>query len=479
MSISAVEPIVHERPTPPLLTSAFEGLKREHGFESLRVEGQLPEDLRGMAIRNGPAVFDAGVDPHWFDGVGGVAAVTIAQGEARGAVKLVHSPSADHDRGRSKPRYAGFGQSMSRLQKLRALFGGRSVRNLANVNVLSWRDRLFALYEAALPVELDPFTLDSMGESDLDGVVRGAWNAHPKYVPARRTTYQFGLRIGRRCFLDIDALPDAGSPRRLTSVRVPGVLEVHDFFATEHHLVFLITPFRSSSLELIRVGAFAPALRRREGEPTRVLVVPIDEPGAVLELETEPFFFWHGFNAYEHGDTLVLDFIRYDDFHENNRWICETAAGRDAGEQGSMVCRGIIEPRARRVRFETLARRQCEFPVTNERVHAREHRFGWSAGFAPEHDGRGWYDRLLRHEVRTGEIRDIDPGPNVAVGEPILVPRSNAEDDVWLMSFARDLDAGASFLGVWDGKSMDAEPIARVWFDQLLPPALHGRWIAR
>ncbi len=48
----------------------FENVSREHDFESLTVEGEIPAHLRGLLVRNGPGIFDIGETSvgHWFDG---------------------------------------------------------------------------------------------------------------------------------------------------------------------------------------------------------------------------------------------------------------------------------------------------------------------------------------------------------------------------------------------------------------------------
>src|SRR6266540_3516820 len=58
-------------------TSALRDLPREHGFEPLRVEGQLPADLTGTLYRTGPSLFSSFGERyrHWFDGDGAVSAV--------------------------------------------------------------------------------------------------------------------------------------------------------------------------------------------------------------------------------------------------------------------------------------------------------------------------------------------------------------------------------------------------------------------
>src|SRR4051812_8636557 len=74
-------------------TRALRDLPREHGFEPLRVEGQLPAALSGALYRTGPALFSSYGTRygHWFDGDGAVSAVRFADGRAEGAVKLVQT----------------------------------------------------------------------------------------------------------------------------------------------------------------------------------------------------------------------------------------------------------------------------------------------------------------------------------------------------------------------------------------------------
>lgn len=39
--------------------------------------------------------------------------------------------------------------------------------------VLQWAGRLFALHESGLPHEMDPRTLSTIGESNIDGTIEG------------------------------------------------------------------------------------------------------------------------------------------------------------------------------------------------------------------------------------------------------------------------------------------------------------------
>jgi carotenoid cleavage dioxygenase-like enzyme len=73
--------------------SSLRDLPREHGFESLRLEGSLPAGLSGTLYRTGPSLFSifGKPDGHLFDGDGAVTAVRFENGRPLGAAKLVQS----------------------------------------------------------------------------------------------------------------------------------------------------------------------------------------------------------------------------------------------------------------------------------------------------------------------------------------------------------------------------------------------------
>lgn len=476
-------------PSRPLSVSTVAAGTREHPFLTplayeqdiapLRVEGQLPADLRGTFYRNAPARYDTGTRPHWFDGAGAVTAVRLDGQSAMGGVKLLHTPSIDFDHGRERPRYGGFRQPIGTRQRLLALFGGQAARNLANINLLPWQGRLFALYETTLPVEIDPVTLATIGEMDLDGVIPKGWNAHPRRVASRHTIYQFGVNIGASVSLDVFALPANGPAELLTRVPLPGVMEVHDFFATDNYLVFVLAPLWCSSLDLLRKGSFVESLVWQRGQPTTVLVMPLARPQEIQRIETEPFFFWHGVNAFERdgGNEIVLDLVRYPDFVTTKRVLDAVSDGTLlAGPRGGTLWRGVISRRLARVQWEERWPHECEFPGVHKDVQGRKHRQTWLAGRSDA--DTGWYDSLCRVDLDNGASTRLTPGPDCDVSEPAIVARSTAEDDVYVLALIADRRANASWLGIWDGRHSDDAPLARVWFDQLLPPALHGCWVA-
>lgn len=454
-------------------------LEREQPFRPLRIDGQVPAELNGTLYRNGPARFEIGPRPHWFDGTGAVTAVRIAGGAAQGAIRLIHTPSNDTDAARATPRYGAFRQKAAPLQRLRGLFGASQIRNAANINVLPWQGRLFALYEATLPLEIDPTTLASIGETRLDGLIPGGWNAHPRRVARHDTTYQFGMRIGARCHLDVFALPARGAARRLVSIPVPGVMEAHDFFATERHLLFVLPPLHCPPLALLRSGSFVESLRWHADAPATILVIPLADPSAWFRCETEPFFFWHGVNAYEdeRRNEIVLDLVRYPDFAGTKRSLDAISDGiSPVPPAPNALWRGRLDLARRRAAWEMRWARPLEFPAVHPAAQGARHHTCFAASLGTGEPATGGFTHLARIDVEHGTARLFDPGAGCQVSEPTLV--AGADHRVtFLLALVQDRKAGASWLGVWDPDRADAPPLARIWFDQLLPAPLHGCWV--
>src|SRR5215210_6342661 len=90
----------------------FRDLPREHGFEPLRVEGTLPEGLRGVLYRCGPARFSIGGEPylHWFDADGAVTAVRFDGKRVDAAVRTVATRWLRREQAANRQLYRSYAQ---------------------------------------------------------------------------------------------------------------------------------------------------------------------------------------------------------------------------------------------------------------------------------------------------------------------------------------------------------------------------------
>ncbi len=447
-----------------LLFSA--NLPREHGFEPLRVDGQLPADLRGTLFRNGPGLFElfGRRYDHPFEADGAITAVRLQDGQAFGAARITASKLLAKEQAAGKALYGFTAPWPQRL--IRSMRDG--IKNTANTNVVAWQGRLFALMEASPPTEISPDDLHTIGETSLDGAVPGAFSAHPHRVAARNALYNFGVRYGRQSKIDLFELPDAGPARRLGSVPLPFAPMLHDFCATDEHLVFLVSPVKVNvPRALLQVGGFAKMFEYSRELGTEVVVVPIDAPERVIRFRVESFFQWHFSNAFERQGRIEIDFVRYPDF-ASFEWL---GGGVEGPFPTGTLHRATIDPNKKTLAARELWDVGCEFPRVHPDREGRDYRYAWVQIDAP--------NAIARVDVATAEAAVWTTPAHQRACEPVFVPRAGTDDESagWVLTLVYDAVEQRSHLAVLDGERLADGPVARAWFDHHVPITFHGNWV--
>ncbi|HET6610918.1 MAG TPA: carotenoid oxygenase family protein [Kofleriaceae bacterium] len=462
--------------TEPTWHRAIRDLPREHGFEPLHVTGHIPADLRGTLYRTGPSLFSSFGRRyhHWFDGDGAVSAVRFSDGDVRGAVRVVQSRGLLDEQKAQKPLFGGYGTPSPRswLHRL----GGGQVKNTGNTSVIVWQRRLFALMEAGLPTELSPDTLETLGERDLDGVIIQSFSAHAHRIPSRRATYNFGMRLSGPPKLDIYELPDAGKARRLITLPVPAA-ELHDFIATDRHLIFFVPPLRLRILNMILGrGSYSENLNWSPEAGTQIIIVPIDDPENTVRFSAEPFYQWHFANAFERGSEIVVDYVRYPDF-ANNEAIGNVISGDIRRPLDGVYHRAVIDPRREKFRSEAVWDSAVEFPRIASRAISRDHQFAYVTADSARRP-MGYFNGIAKIDVHSGHTVRVDLGPDRYPSEPVFVRRKDAmaEDDGYLLTLVYDAGKDHSSLVVVDARAPDAGAVAEARFDHHIPLTFHGNW---
>jgi all-trans-8'-apo-beta-carotenal 15,15'-oxygenase len=431
------------------------------------VEGRLPDDLRGTLYRNGPGQFELFGQPyaHPFEGDGAVTAVRLDATGARAGTHIHDTAGLVAERAAGKQLY-GFGVPW--LRRISNGLRGRG-KNTANTSVMYWRGRLLALMEGAGPTEIDPVTLATLGETDLDGVIVSWFSAHPHRVARRRTTYNFGMEVGRKMRLHCYALPDDAPAVHMTAIDLPFGPMLHDFIATDDHLIFFVSPAKVSVPHaLLGLGGFEEMFRWRPELGTEVIVVPIDDPAAVTRFQTDAFWQWHFANAHARGGELTVEYVHYPDF---DSFAAIGSGRRDALDEGRYH-RATIDLRARTFRTEALGDLACEFPKVSPLVEGAAHRYAWMT--------LGQLDGIGRLDARTGALETHRLPSDQRATEPIFVPRAQATDesDGHVLSLCYDGTRDETFLAVYDGLRLADGPVARVWLGYAVPITFHGIWVA-
>lgn len=440
----------------------FADLSREHGFEPLRVEGRLPDELRGTLYRCGPALRSCQGHPytHLYDGDGAVTAIRFDGGAAHGAVRIVATPGLVAERKAGKALFPAYGTLPPGPPRPRP-----KPKHAANISVLASGDRVLALHEAGAPIELTP-DLVTVGDTDLgEPSIRRGFSAHPH--AARGALYNVGVHYGATTQLALYELR-AGIARRFGTVELAGATMIHDVAVTERHIVVFAPPLRLDRRAFATgLVSYSDALQWHPELGTEVIVIPIDEPSALTRFTVDPFFQWHIAAAHERGGEIVIDVVRYPDF-SSNRWIGGLWTGLDAPHNPGGLTRATLDRARKTATFAPVNEVSLEFPIASPHERGRIFAIAHSDG-----SPNGPFDRIVSVDVATGHTRDVELSPGHYPSEAFHVPGNGSG---WLLSLVYDGTSHTSHVAVIDATSLVV--IARAWFDHHIPFTLHGTWLA-
>ena len=457
---------------------SFTELSREHRFEPLLVDGTIPRALSGTMYRNGPGLFSIAGHryEHWFDGDGLVSALRLEAGRADGACKLVASRGLEEERRRGRAYYGSYGtKPPGRWSPLRALrFVREGGKNPANTSMLAWNERLFALCEVGQPTEIDPDTLETIGETDFDGAIVRPFSAHPHRHAATGALYNVGTRIGRPNAIDLVLMRPDGTAGRVATIPLAWPTLVHDFILTEHYAVVLVAPLESG---LVRVlfgrTSFAGSMTWDATRAMEVVVIPLDAPAKPIRFEVEPFWIWHVGNAFERDGKIVADVVRYGSFADSARWLAGVMHG-SPGEADGYLSRLVIDPVHHSLTSERLRDRTGEFPRVMPDDDARAHRTLVLLEHSDAAAGRrGPPNVLVSIDLERGKTDEHRFASHEWPSEGVLVP------DGFVISLVYDARAHKSAWWIFDARRIADGPVARANLGHHVPLGFHGTWRTR
>jgi all-trans-8'-apo-beta-carotenal 15,15'-oxygenase len=456
----------------------FDTLPDEHDYVVDEIQGRLPEGLAGTLYRNGPAKNEVGGTPyaHLFDGDAMLSQFTLdGRGGVRYRNKYVRTTHYLKERSADKPLMRGYGQQRPGGPLMNAF---RTPANTANISVTYHAGHLLALWEGGRPWELDPDTLDTIGEYDFDGELKGgySYSAHPTWDPATGELFNFGIQFGRRTKLRTYRIDRGGKLHHLQSVDLPFATLNHDCALTQRYMVFVIDPLVLSLPRfLLGFDSLDSAIRFDAKRPTQVILVPRDG-GKPRVAECGAFFHYHINNAFDDGDDVVLDLVSYPDYdnvHRGLRRFRESAFD----DVDTKLLRMRVDP-ANEVTTEEVFSSNCEFPQHDWRLTTSAHRYAYMAA---ETNTDGTLNSIVKVDHRTGASVTHEFGLGQVAGEPIFVPRSPdaAEDDGWLLSVVYSAAEHRSRMVVLDARDLASDPIAVAHLRHHVPLGFHGTFTRR
>jgi len=428
------------------LRGNYAPVKEEITARDLPVEGAIPPGLHGLYVRNGPNPH-TGSSVHWFAGDGMVHGVRLEKGLASWyRNRYVRTRSLEED--------VSFVNESGEVD--------RRV-GVSNTNVVAHAGKLFALVESSFPMRLGP-ELETRGVWDFERKLTTAMTAHPKLCPATGEMHFFGYGFTPP-FLTYHRVDAAGGLVQSEVIEVPGPTMIHDFAITDRNVLFMDLPIVFSA-ELAMQGRFP--YQWSDGYGARLGLMPRGGRGAEVRwFEIDPCYVFHPMNAFEQGDRVTLDVVRYPDL-----W-------RGGPESFTSAClhRFTIDPSTGGVDERPLDDQPIEFPRIDDRRNGLAYRFGYaaanhsSAAEAPE--------RLIKYDHETGAALAHEFGRAQSPSEFVFVPASDGagEDEGWLLGFVYDATRDRSDFLILDAHDFLGPPVARVRLPVRVPFGFHGNWV--
>ncbi|MGP3690920.1 carotenoid oxygenase family protein [Streptomyces sp. IBSNAI002] len=456
-------------------------------------QGAVPEGLIGTLYRNGAGNH---LSDYIIDGDGLVSAVTFAPGSpVRVRSRYVRTPSyeaslAARELGGPPVRLPGANAVGGRLRNLLL----RPAASQANTSVTMIDGRLMALWESDMPWELEPDTLDTLGPCDLGRVLKPSgllgrrfadrqgipYSAHPCWDPASGELWNFGCVYGPRPRLEIYRTGRGGQTEHLRSVKLPRRYMVHDFAMTATHLVFCLGPviLDLGALASGRLPAFQ-AMRWHADEATRILLVP-RAGGPYRVIETDPWFQWHFAGAYDDGDDIVFDLVRF------RSWTVMHEAISSISHLTDPSCFPV--GRLWRYRVGTSGKVEAhqlhglplEWPTIDSRRSTTAHRNVYGASANDATAGVA-FTTVARYDTERGETDIHDYGPGHLVSEPLFVPRDPdlLDEQGWLIAYQTHLATAATNIVIFNAQSVADGPLCTLPVPESLGYTFHGQWTQR
>ncbi len=465
-------PIRIEPSENPFLNGLFAPVGREITAERLEVEGEIPRDLFGVYLRNGPnPIFNPRGRYHWFDGDGMVHALEFREGRAAYRNRWIRTRGFLAEQAAGRALWPGLMDPPDPNAPNGAGSDGW-LKDTANTDVLYHRQQALALfYQCGMPYALDPRTLETRGVEDFHGALRRGMSAHAKVDPVTGELLFFDYATTAP-FLTYNVVNAEGLLTHHAPIDLPGPRLPHDMAFTENHSILMDLPlFWDPDLLARKVHkvTFHPEL------PSRFAILP-RHGGAVgvRWFEASPCYIYHVVNAWEDGDEIVMDACRVVD--------PAPSSARGAGELARMRAFLRLEARLWRWRFnlKTGATREqqlddlkTEWPTVNRHRMGRRARFAYNSR-VPHYEG------LVKYDLEKNSTESFMFGPGRTANELPFAPRIGAvaEDDGYIVAFVADAnrrDAGEAI--VLDARAIARGPIARITIPQRVPIGFHSTWI--
>lgn len=454
----------------PYLTGYFAPVHDELDVTDLKIIGEIPSELTGIYMRNGPnPAFTPITYTYPIDGDGMIHAIYIADGKAHYRNRYVETKGLQKERRAGKALYGGIANIMpmdpewaddeDRLM---------AVKNNTSIHIIRHAGQYLALSESSPAYEMTE-QLTTIGEwSPVNTSNPLSICAHTRLDPLNGDLWFINYDINPP-YLSIYCVNNKGMLIKKIDVEKDYCSMMHDFILTEHYVIVYDSPLIIDARQLQAGGSlikWRPDLGSRFGVISR-------HNHSIRWFDSDVFFVFHFANAYEQGNTIMIDFVR----HEKGDYF--EADQADSSSLAPTLFRTIINLDTAVIRHIPLDDCGVEFPRIKEDRNTLEHQFIYATAIAPDMASKEGFNAIVKYDVKNqiSELRTF--GPYAQVSEAVFVPAATqkSEDDGFLLLFVFDEQSEQSEFVILDATNPSTAPLARIQMPRRVPNGFHGTWM--
>eukprot|EP00899_Mesostigma_viride_P017272 jgi/Mesvir1/25546/Mv01788-RA.1 len=481
------------------LQGNFAPVTEELHKPNLRViSGELPADLNGAFIRNGPNPKLKPTNGYlWIDGDGMLHAVRVKGGKATYSNHLIQTNRVlgELQAGRAFNVKVGdmFGVPgllrvmLDKWRRHIGLVDPESSQN-GNISIVFHAGQLMALNENDLPyiIELhNNGSLRTVGLERFQGRLTHSFTAHPKIDPQTGEMFIIGYDMEKAPYLHYSVINADGRLRHSVPITLPRPVVMHDFGITERYALFLDLPFTFSLADMVKNGKLPIQWQPQHGARLGVLPRYAADDSQIKWIPFPTKYLFHVANSWEEGDDIIK-IVGYPTPEMD-------LANADISQPRMVLY--TVELSTGRVTEQQLSPDRADMPAINRSKLGRRSRYIYSAVFEPigfkivgvmkmDMDRAPGVNVPCVGDAGSAaaagcEVGRVIFGPGCNNSEAAFVPRAGAEeeDDGYLVLYMHNDKTNKSKFVVLDAKTMSPTPLAEVELPQRVPYGFHGTFL--
>jgi carotenoid cleavage dioxygenase len=460
----------------PYLEGVWRPTDQEVTAAELEVIGEIPNDLNGVYLRNGPNPrFQPRGRYHVFDGDGMLHGACFNNGKVTYRNRWIQTQGLQREQQAGHAIWPGLIDRPDR--SLEVAWGSDGwLKDNSNTDVVLFNGRaLTTFYQCGDGYVVDPISLETTGTLDLAAMGIRSMSAH-SMVDEHTGELLFFDYSTHAPYMTYGVLGADGTLKHHVPIDLPGPRLPHTLAFTEQYTILMDLPLFWDP-ELMKRDAHKVSFFR--DLPSRFGIIPrFGDTASVRWFEAEPTYIYHICNAWEADDEIVLDACRM-----RTPEPPPVAPGADISR---MLAWGKLDASLYRYRFNlaTGETREewrdelfTEFPMVNGRFAGRRSRYSYNM-IMDDSSSVLRFDGLAKYELDTGRSENWRFPAGWFGSESPFAPRSGAtgEDDGYVVTFVTDAASDASEIQIFDARNIAQGPLGRVKVPVRIPPGFHSYW---